>query len=145
MKKLMWAVLALVLMGIASPSMAATDPTFEVGYSSFATKGVVCSTGTITQINATRPTGFSANIAGYRIQNQDSSNAVWLGGVSVSSATTTAALRANLGEKLNADASVAWALGKDYSRATVPTVPLYCLAADAATSGVNLSLVWFGY
>ena len=142
---LLSAIMGITLFAAISDASAATDPTFEVGYSSFATKGVVCSTGSVTQINAVRPVGFGAQVAGYRISNDDSSNAVWLGRVNVSSATTTAAMRLAKGEKLGPGANATWMTGKSYLQTTASLVPIYCLAADAATSGVELTLNWFGY
>ena len=126
-------------------AQAGEQPTFEVGYSSFAVVGVRCSTGTAIQINATRPTGFTATPAGYRVQNQDSADTVWIGGVSVSSDTSTGGALTNLGEQLTNGSSGPYGVAKDY-RSAAALVPVYCLAADAAGSaGAVLSVVWFGY
>ena len=150
MKKFLFTLaLALALPGLARAEQA----NFEVGYSSIATTGIACTTVTVVQINATRPTGFRANIAGYRITNQDSADAVWIGGPYVSTSTLQIGSStdfANLGEKLAAGASAPYALGKEYqsvvSSAGAPLVRLYCKAADAAgAAGAVISIVWFGY
>lgn len=124
---------------------AGEQPVFDVGYSSIAVVGVRCSTGTAIRVNATRPTGFTANLAGYRIQNQDGADAVWIGGVSVSSDTSAGGALTNLGEQLTAGSSGPYGIAKDY-RSAAGLIPLYCLAADAAgAAGAVLSVVWFGY
>ena len=137
------AVLALV--ACAGTAKASDTPTYEIGYSSFGTRGVVCSTGTASQINLTAPVGFKSRVAGYRIQNQDSSKTVWLGGVSVSSSATNnnSTDLSNLGEQLISGANAPWGFGRDYSLSA--QVPIYCKAQDSATSGVLLSVIWFGY
>lgn len=145
-KKIFWAVLGLALLG--GESWAGQNFT-DVGYSSVAVVGVKCSSGAVAvQLNATRPTGFSANVGGYRIQNQDSADAVWVGGVSVSTmpAVLTATNFANLGERIPSYGNSPFSLGKDYSTGAVPLAPLYCRAEDAAgAAGVIVSVVWFGY
>lgn len=144
-KMIMGALLALV--GLFGAPEAKAGPSFEVGYTTFAVTGVICSTGTRVQINATKPGNMSGVVVGYRVQNQDATSAVWLGGISVSTHATNGAATplSTLGEKLTAGANAPWALGKDPNRASVPLVPIYCLAADAATSGALLSVLWFGY
>lgn len=145
-KKLFWGIAALMLMGLAPEAKAATNSMYDIGYTSFAVVGVRCSTGTTSQINASRPSGFSATPAGYRILNQDSADAVWLGGVSLTTHATVTANLLTLGEKLASGSSVVYAVGKDPSRSTVPLAPIYCKAADAAGgAAVDLSVVWFGY
>lgn len=145
-KKIFWAVLWLAIMG--GNAMAGEIIT-DVGYSTFAVVGVKCSSGAVAvQLNATRPTGFSANVGGYRIQNQDSADAVWIGGVSVSTmpAVLTATNFADLGERIPSYGNSPVSLGKDYSRATAPLAPIYCRAEDAAgAAGVIVSVFWFGY
>lgn len=122
----------------------AETPTYEVAYSSFASVGVRCSTGTVIQINLTRPAGFSANVAGYRFLNQ-ASDASWIGGASVSTATANGDNLDNLGEKLASGSSSVFQVFKDYRR-NGSIVPVYCKAADAlGANGAVLSVVWFGY
>lgn len=138
----------LALLGLfAAPEAKAAGPAFEIGYTTFAVTGVICSTGTRSQINLTKPHNMGGVVAGYRVQNQDASNAVWLGGITVSTNTAgnVSGTLGALGEKLTAGSNAPWALGKDYNRSSVPLTPIYCLAPDAATSGVPLSVLWFGY
>ena len=145
-KKIFWMALGLMLMGVKAQ---AGELVTDVGYSSFSVVGFRCSTGAIAgQINLTRPTGFSANVGGYRIQNQDSAEAVWIGGVNVSTmpAVVTAANIATLGERIPSYGNSPVTLGKDYSRSTSPLAPIYCKAEDAAgAGGVVVSVFWFGY
>lgn len=123
----------------------AAQPTYEIGYTTTTPKGVICTTGTVVQLNATRPTGFVARVAGYRIQNQSSSS-VWIGGAQVSTHTATAAALAVLGEKLVAGANVTFHLGYDAGRTGLPLTPIYCRAEDAAgSSAAVMSVAWFGY
>ena len=140
--KLILTVLALMLSGTAH----AMD-TFEVGYSSMAVTGVRCSTGTAIQVNAYRPNGFKANVAGYRIANQDASEAVWLGDINVSTKTLSITdSMTNLGERVGPYASAPYALGKSYLTPSVPLIPVYCKAEDAAgAAGAVISVMWFGY
>lgn len=130
---------ALLLMGLSSVAKA-DDAVFHVGYSSVAVRGVICSSGTVSQINATRPQGFKGAVAGYRVQNQDSTNNVWIGGPIVS---TAAASIANLGLKLAPGDSAVWHVSYDDVRRAL--VPLYCKNADADTDGLAISVEWFGY
>lgn len=148
MTKKIVAWLALGLCGLFSTPDAEAAPAFEVGYTTFSVTGVICSTGTRSQINATKPGNMGGVVAGYRIQNQDSSAAVWLGGITVTTHTTNGnpTALASLGEKLTSGSNSVWMLGKDYNRGGVPPlVPIYCLAPDGSTSGVVLSVNWFGY
>ena len=137
MKK--YLIAALALFGLSSAAHA-DNGTFTVGYSTFAPRGVICSSGVVTQLNATRPTGFKGAVAGYRIQNQDATNATWIGGPAVS---TAIASLANLGAKLGAGDSGVWQVGYDADRAAL--VPLYCRNADADTDGIVVSVEWFGF
>ena len=143
-KKIFWAVLGLALLG---GEVKAGENITDVGYSSMAVVGIKCSSGAVAvQLNASRPTGFSANVGGYRIQNQDSAESVWIGGPSVSTATTNSTTWANLGERIPSYGNSPVGLGKDYSRSTVPLIPIYCRAEDAAgAAGVIVSVFWFGY
>lgn len=148
MKNRLYAFLGLAALCLAmSPSAhAQAKPAFEIGYSSAMPIGVRCTTGTVVQINLTRPTGFNAIVAGYRVQNQDDTDPVWIGGVSVSTYSATAAALGALGEKLTAGADGTYPLGRDYNNGTATRIPLYCRAADAAgVSGAILSVYWFGY
>lgn len=146
MIKKLWMALGLMLLG---GNAMAGELITDVGYSSFSVVGIKCSSGAVAvQLNASRPAGFSANVGGYRVQNQDSADAVWIGGVSVSTmpAVVTAASIANLGEKIASGSNSPVTLGKDYSRATSPLAPIYCRAEDAAgADGVIVSVFWFGY
>ena len=143
MKKLI--LVALLALGVSEAKAA--DASFEVAYSSFMTVGVRCSSGTAnTQINATYPTGFRANVAGYRLGNQDSADDVFIGGPSLSTGTVTTDTKTDLGEKIAAGASAPWPVGKTYLTGGVPLIPVYCKAEDdAGAAGVTLSVVWFGY
>lgn len=140
MKKFLLSLFAVVgLSGIAS----ADSGIFHVGYATQAVTGVTCSTGTVFQLNLTRPTGFKGKVVGYRIQNQDSGDAVWIGGVTVSTSAESARGEM-LGPGSPGDSGV-WMVGYDYIRATPIDVPLYCRAADAAgAAGVMVSVSWFG-
>lgn len=140
--------IAAALFLFAGDAKAGEQPTFEVGYSSYMVTGIKCSTGTIssTAANATRPTGFAANVAGYRIINQDSADSVWVGGPSVSTATAVGDSLTELGEMVAAGASLSLSVGKTYMSGGSPLIPFYCRAADAAgAAGVIISIAWFGY
>ena len=137
--------LATLALVISLGGMAHADTgVFEVSYPTHAVTGVTCSTGTVIQWNATRPTGFGGKVAGYRLQNQDSADSVWIGGITVSTSAATA-----LGTQLAGGApgdSAVWMVGYDYSRSTPVNSPMYCRAADAAgAAGVLVSVEWFGY
>ena len=124
-----------------SGSASAFELTFEKGYSSHSVVGVKCDTGTVVNIAPANLGGY--NIAGYRIQNQDTADAVWLGGPSVATSTVSGDYT-NLGEKLVAGADGPFPYGYDQDRKTV--VELFCKAADAAgTAGVILSRAIFYY
>lgn len=141
MKKLLLLAGFLILGGIGK---AHAEAVFDVGYSTGLPIGVICTTGTVVQINATRPTGFTGKVVGYRVQNQDSADSVWNGGPNVSTTTTTSADLTNLGERLVAGADAPFPLGYDYQNSR--DARLYCRAADSAgASGVVLSVYWFGY
>ena len=138
--------LAVGLFLFAPGDAAAQTAIYDQGYSTIAVKGFRCSTGTISQINLTRPAGFQMRVAGYRVQNQDSADAVWIGGASVSTSTLAGAEIDLLGEKLIAGANAPYSLHKDPIRPNTPNVPIYCLAADAAgAGGVIVSVAWFGF
>lgn len=124
-----------------SGSASAFELTFEKGYSSHSVVGVKCDTGTVVNIAPANLGGY--NIAGYRIQNQDTADAVWLGGPNVST-STVAGDYTNLGEKLAAGADGPYPFSYDPER-KAPT-ELFCKAADAAgTAGVILSRITFYY
>ncbi len=145
MKKLLYTLC--LMAGLSGAAHADGRPTFEVGYSSFSQYGVICTTGTAMQVNASDPGDRSGmRIAGYRVQNQDSADAVWLGDVDVSTHTTNGNATAvtNLGEKLSAGADGPYPFWRD--RDGRSKVALYCLAADAAgADGVALSVFHFYY
>ena len=146
MKRLIFGIAAALFL-FAGNAEAGEQPSFEVGYSSYMTTGVKCSSGTLgAALNLTRPTGFSANVAGYRIINQDSADSVWVGGPSVSTSTVAGDSLTNLGELVAAGASIVVQVGKAYGTAASPRILLYCRAADAAgDAGVTVSVAWFGY
>ncbi len=138
------ALLCLAAAAALMPGSAFASPVFDVGYTSAAPRGVVCSTGTAAQVNVTRPLGMTGVPAAYRIQNQDSTNAVWIGGVSDSTTADiyTASDLRNLGEKLTAGSDGVYPVGRDPGN-NAASVPIYCKAANAATGGVLLSVYWF--
>ena len=146
MKKLFILAALIFTLTQAKGAMAADQGTFEVAYSSMMTTGIRCSTSTVIRINPSRPTGFTANIAGYRVTNNDSSDMVWIGGPSVSTATANGDSLTNLGEPLAAGSSAPWPIGKTYLSGGQPLIPLFCKAADAAgAAGAVMTITWFGY
>jgi hypothetical protein len=139
-----------LLFGICA-NVGATEEVTEKAYQTFLSSGVICSTGSVaTNITSrievsTRTIIKGYNMAGWRIQNQDSSYSVWIGGdPTVSTTTITTAKKAVLGEKLVGGANGVWPVsnvGYDGS-----TVIIYCRAEDSAgASGVVLSVAAFGY
>lgn len=137
--------IALALLAFYAPSQAAETPTYEVAYSSVAWSGVACTTGTVARINSSRPAGFAANVAGYRLQNQDSTYDLWVGGLTISTGTHWTQT-ADRGEKLTPGASVVYMNYKDYKSNAAALIPLACKCADgAAGNACLLSVVWFGY
>ena len=148
MKKLIIA--AMLLAGLAGRALAFTE-TYDKGFSSFTVKGIVCTTGTTVNITAdaqvstwTVMSGY--NLGGFRIQNQDSADSMWLGGQSVSTTTVSAAQKQYLGEKVAAGGNAVYAVSRD-SYATSPgNVQIYCRAEDAAgVDGIIVSVALFGY
>ena len=134
-----------MLSATGSMAQSANGGVFDVAYSTFGTRGVCVTTGTVVQINATRPTNFKARVAGYRIQNQDSADTIWIGGVSVTTHSTNnnATAIANLGEQVVPGETTVWPVFKD---ADADVVKLYAKAADAAsTVCAFISVMWFGY
>ena len=142
MRKILFSLLAVV--GLAAlPGLAQAQAMFHVGYTTHGAVNVVCTTGTVVQTNATRPTGWGGRAVGYRVQNQDAGDAVWLGGVTISTHAASAAGGEMLGPGSPGDSAV-WMLGYDTRRSA--EVPLYCKAADAAgAAGALISVTWFGY
>jgi len=139
--KPIYKLLTLVIMLGASTynkSNAAGESMFSKGHSTWTVAGVTCSSGTATDITGSL-VGFDINA--YRLQNQDSSDAVWIG---YSSAVSTDTASAYLGEKLNAGDNGVWELGKNPDLAQA-VVKIFCKAADAAgAAGVRLSRAIFG-
>jgi len=133
--------LALSLFCATQAMAMGPTPTYEIAYSTFSQQGVICTTGTVVDLVATYPSGIQGGrAAGYRVQNQDSADAVWLGDVDVSTHTGTIA---NLGEKLTAGSNGTYHLWKDKNAVRVG---LYCIAADAAgAAGAVMSVLWFFY
>lgn len=136
-----------VCLAFGAGKAKAGENTLVIGYSQLAITGFRCSSGTVSaQVNASRPSGFTGNVAKYRITNEDATNAVWIGGASVSTATANGDSLANLGEKIAAGNSVDLEVGKNYASSGVPLVPFYCKAADAAgAAGIVISVRWLGY
>lgn len=142
MKKLLLTVGLLAAVSGTSHAQSAWDK----GYSTWTVVGVICTTGTAVQLNATRQIiGFT--IGGYRINNLDSADAVYIGhdlNVSTHSATTVAMNR--LGERVNSGSSVSYEIGHNPDLSDQPDVEVWCRAVDAAGAGaVLLNLVTFGY
>ena len=145
MKKIIYAAFALLCLGVA-PAKAQQMPGYTVGYSSYASVGYRCSTGTISALplNNTRPVGFSANVMGYRIFTANPNN-VFIGGPAVSTSTTLGDSIANLGIRLVTNTAQLFQVGKAYGTGGVPLVPLFCKAEDSAgNNGVVISVEWFG-
>ena len=127
-----------LLIGLASSAMAqGGQANYNKGLSSWTVTGIVCTTGTAVELSA----GMSGIIlSAYRIQNQDSADAVWLGHTTLVSSSALS----NLGEKLTAGSNGVWELG--YESVALRLVTVWCLAADAAgAAGVTLSRARFGY
>lgn len=137
MKKLLLAVL--VVAGLSVKAHAYTE-IFDQGFSTWTVVGVKCSSGpTPTSIGGGTP-GF--RISTYRLQNQDDTEAVWIGhDANLSSTTVSANTLARLGEKLTPNSNGTWNIG--VSTASV-RLSLFCIAEDAAgAAGVILSKsVW---
>ena len=126
------------LIATSAPAKASGEAMFSKGHSTWTVTGVNCSTGTSVQISAAL-SGFQ--ISAYRIQNQDSADAVWIGH---NTNVSTQAL-SGLGEKITAGSNAVWELGRNPDIA-LPIVGLWCRAADAAgATGVTLSRATFGY
>lgn len=143
MKKLL--AVAAILSIFAVKAKADGEPMFQVGYSSYSSVGVRCSTGTAIQINASVPAGSRGNVAGYNINNLDGSNKVFIGGISVSTKTAVGDSISNLGAPIAANGSKTLLVGKD-PRNLSALVPIYCKASDAAgSSGSVLAVEWFFY
>ena len=145
MKKLIVGTLFCMTAMLSATGSMAQGGVFDVAYSTFGARGVCVTTGTVVQINATRPTNFVARVAGYRIQNQDSADTVWIGGVDVTTHTTNnnATAVANLGEQVVPGETTVWPVFKDSDS---NMVKLYAKAADAAsTVCAMISVMWFGY
>ena len=118
---------------------AHAESVFDVGVTSHGVTGVACTTGTVVQINATRPTGFTSKVTAWRVQNQDGGDAVWIGGPAVSSSALS-----GLGGRLVAGDDAVFGLG--YNPVLSANPALYCLAANAAgAAAATLSVEWFGY
>lgn len=132
MKKLF---LSLVLLaGLSLKAHASTD--VNVVGSSWTWSGVICTSGTVVRVDNFYH-GLSTGIItsqriGLVFQNQDSTNAVWLGyDANLSTDTTNVAHGQNIGFKLKAnDITFIGALR---------SVQIYCQSADAATTGVWLN------
>jgi hypothetical protein len=141
------AVAALLFCAGKAQAAGGQTPVFTVGYSTGAWVGIRCSTGAVAaQFNISRPAGLAANIAGYRIVNQDTSAAVWIGGPSVSTGTALNESLTNLGEKVAAGGSLDLPFGRNYLGSGAPLLPIYCKGADAAgPGGVIISVRWNGY
>jgi len=140
-KKFLGLIVGLFALPLFAGDAAALTQTYDQGFTTWTVVGVTCSTGTAIQLNSTdQLPGFL--IGGYRVQNQDPADAVWLGANSSVSTDTASGF---LGEKLVADGNTPLTLGKGRED-NRPLVPLWCKAADAAgAAGARLSLAIFGY
>src|SRR5688500_9400214 len=134
MKKLALVVLGILALGAVK---AQAGGTYDVGYSSIAVVGHDVTTGTAVNVLRTRPTNWSYSVGQVRLQNQDSTHAIWCGHRSDVSLGTTA----TLGEKITAGSSATYPAAKDpKSNAADPQI--FCIAATAAgTSLVKVSVV----
>ena len=125
--------------------LSAASQDFDKGYSTWTVAGVYCTSGTAAEISGSID-GF--NIAAYRLINQDTTAAVWLGyssSVSTGTALVATGVDSNLGEKLAAGESGVWNVGKNPDIG-LALLKLYCKAADAAgATGVRLSRALFGW
>lgn len=127
-----------ILFGIGSNANAAGESMFSKGHSTWTVSGVTCATSVATDITGSI-SGFDINA--YRLQNQDTAIAVWIGSNANLSTDTT---KSNLGEKLTSGSNGVWEVGKNPDLAQ-SLVKIYCMAADAAGSaGVRLSRAIFG-
>lgn len=143
MKKIIFSVLFAV---VFIPSKSFAQSAWDKGYSTWTAIGIFCTTGTSVQLNATRQLiGF--NIGGYRINNLDGADAVYVGNApSVSTFSATAVALAQLGERIASGGSTTYELGLNPDLADQPDVELWCRAVDAAgTASALLNLVSFGY
>ncbi len=147
MKKILALAGLLALSCAGVEAQAGFTPTYEVGYSTFATVALHCTTGTAIQVNGTRPSGFTDNVAGYRIQNHNATSKTYFGGVFVAIPGATVTNGAASGEYLAAGGgSGTWHLGKNPQLSGQPITPLYCICESAA--GANscvITVTWFGY
>jgi len=146
MKKLLLLTAAILVYG--SPAHAGSQPTIDTEYLKGAPVGIICTTGTAVQVNLTPPATLSSaeaeRVAGWRIQNQDSTYSVWIGSNNVTISEIDGL--GTLGEKLVAGADGSYSLGRQRHLASWPYTVLGCKAESAAgTSGVLLSVFWFVY
>ena len=122
----------------------AQQSVFNVGYSTFMAAGISVTSGTPVQINATNPTGFTSNVAFYRITNNHPLIDIYVGDVNVS--TDTVCPSCNPGHVLKAAGDyIDWPVNKDPKRASY-RVPVYAQAANTTYVGQlpRLSVIWFG-
>ena len=142
MRKMLLSLLAVVGL-YALPGAVQAQGMFHVGYTTHGVVNVICTTGTVVKINTDRPTGMGGRAVGYRVQNQDAGDAVWIGALTISTSAASARGGEMLGAGSPGDSSV-WMLGYNYLLSA--EVPLYCKAADAAgAAGALISVTWFGY
>ena len=136
----------LVFVLLLTATRANAQSAWDKGYSTWTAVGIYCTTGTSVQVNATRQIiGF--NIGGYRINNLDSADSVYIGSdISVSTDTSSAVKLARLGERVSSGGSVSYELGMNAELANQPDVELWCLAVDAAgTASALVNLITFGF
>jgi hypothetical protein len=134
-------VLALVIgfAALTTPSYAAGEAMFDKGASTWTVAAVKCTSGTAIEIT-TGIAGF--DISMYRLTNQHTAVAVWVGPTSVIS--TDAINGTTLGEQIAAGSRVEYKLGKNPDLAQ-QAVKIFCQAGDAAGAlGARVSRVVFG-
>jgi len=141
MKNLFYVAAILACLGVRGEAFTLT---YEKAASSATVVGVHCSSGATASLFV--PSNAGGNIKALRIHNHHGSAAVYLG---YSSAITTGTA-VNEGENISALAEALAAGGNrdypvGYDAARKANVPIYCKAADAATSGIAISIMTFRY
>ena len=139
MKRILMGLALAVFAGVSNAHAGGKTPTYEIGYSTFATVSVICTTGTAVNISTTPYTPQAQGPwAGFVVENQDSADTVWFGDDKVNAA---------VGSGLRLAPAGTWSvhLGKAKKSPNWLT-PFYCEADSAAgAAGVQLLMFWFGY
>lgn len=132
-------ILAVCLAALTIPCHASGEAMFSKGHSTWSVVGVTCTSGTAADITGAL-TGY--DISAYRLQNQHTAIAVWIGPDVLTSTDST---KSTLGEQLTAGSNGVWELGKNPDAANV-AIKIFCKAADSAgQQGVRLSRAIFGF